>query len=103
MWRRSNGGEAALSQDMKSRIDSLYRSDRLIAWIFVLALWIVLLFVMLSVRDHIADGAVEIVCWIALIVLGIFNTASIGAMVRHYGHDKEHIYGIDIKHQDAGR
>jgi hypothetical protein len=24
-------------------------------------------------------------------------------MVRHYGHDKSHIYGTDIKHLDAGR
>jgi hypothetical protein len=33
----------------------------------------------------------------------IFNTASIAAMVNHYSHDKEHIYGTDIRHLDAGR
>ena len=47
--------------------------------------------------------SIEIVCWIAAIVLLLFNTASIAAMVRHYAHDKEHIYGVDIKHLDAGR
>jgi hypothetical protein len=36
-------------------------------------------------------------------VLLIFNTGSIANMVRHYGHDKERIYGTDIKHLDAGR
>jgi len=44
-----------------------------------------------------------VVCWIAALVLLLFNTTSIGAMVRHYGHDKSHIYAIDIKHLDAGR
>jgi hypothetical protein len=36
-------------------------------------------------------------------VLLLFNTASIVAMTRHYAADKDHIYGIDIKHLDAGR
>lgn len=97
------GEGSALSQDLESRIESLYRSDRLVALIFVAALWVVLVFVMLAVREHITNGAVEIVCWISLLALGLFNTASIIAMIRHYAHDKQHIYSIDIKHQDAGR
>jgi len=36
-------------------------------------------------------------------LLLLFNTASITAMIRHYGNDKEHIYGVDIRHLDAGR
>lgn len=92
-----------MPQDLQNRIDDLYRSDRRIAFLFLAALWIVLIFVMLAVGEHIADPTVNLVCWLALAVLGLFNTASIVAMVRHYAHDKQHIYSIDIKHQDARR
>jgi hypothetical protein len=61
------------------------------------------IFVLLATRSYMPGGGVEVVCWIAAAILLLFNTASIGAMVRHYGDDREHIYGIDIKHLDAGR
>jgi hypothetical protein len=92
-----------MANDLESRIDAMYSKDRIFAWGFVIALWATVLFVLLAVRAHIPNPAVETVCWIAAAVLLLFNTASIGAMVRHYGHDKTHIYGTDIKHLDAGR
>ena len=33
----------------------------------------------------------------------LFNTASMGAMVKHYKEDKDFIYGLDIKHLDEMR
>jgi hypothetical protein len=92
-----------MANDLESRIDAMYSRDRLFAWGFVLVLWATVLFVLLAVRPYIQDGSIEVVCWIAAALLLLFNTASIGAMVRHYGHDKSHIYGTDIKHLDAGR
>jgi hypothetical protein len=97
------GRREAVSQDLEVRIERMFSRDRLIAWIFVTVLWIVLLFVLLAVQPHIHNDAVTVVLWIALAVLGLFNTASIAAMVRHYAHDKQHIYSIDIRHLDAGR
>ena len=67
-----------------------------------MALWLVVGFVLLSSIPYASTG-VTIACWIAAIVLLIFNTGSIANMVRHYGHDKERIYGTDIRHLDAGR
>jgi len=92
-----------MADDLKSRIDAMYSRDRLFAMGFVLALWITVGFVLLAVQPFIADTSITVVCWIAALVLLLFNTTSITAMVRHYGHDKEHIYGTDIKHLDAGR
>ena len=92
----------ASAGDLSSRIDAMYARDRLWAWGFVVALWLVVAFVLLSSIPY-ASGSVTVVCWIAAIVLLIFNTGSIANMVRHYGHDKERIYGTDIKHLDAGR
>ena len=88
--------------DLSSRIEAMYARDRLWAIGFIVALWLVVAFVLLSSIPY-ASGSVTVVCWIAAIVLLVFNTGSIINMVRHYSHDKERIYGIDIRHLDAGR
>jgi hypothetical protein len=92
-----------MADDLQSRIDAMYSKDRLWAWAFVIALWITVVFVLLAVNPFIPTTAISVVCWIAAAILLLFNTTSIWAMVRHYGHDKTHIYGTDIKHLDAGR
>jgi hypothetical protein len=91
-----------MAQDLQSRIQEMFARDRLWATGFVIALWITIIFVMLAVRSYLSSG-VEVVCWIAAALLLLFNTASITAMIRHYANDKEHIYGVDIRHLDAGR
>jgi hypothetical protein len=58
---------------------------------FLLALWLVVLFVLPDVNS-IRQWCVSVVGWIAAVVLLVFNTGSIFNMVRHYGHDKERIY-----------
>ena len=87
---------------LADRIDKMYARDRLWACCFIVALWLVVAFVLLSSIPY-ATGSVTVVCWIAAIVLLVFNTGSIANMIRHYGQDKEHIYGTDIRHLDAGR
>jgi cytochrome c oxidase assembly factor CtaG len=89
--------------DLTPRMEAMFRRDRLWAFGFVIALWFVIGLVLLEVNPYIASDGIRIVCWIAAVVLLLFNTASITAMVRHYSHDKEHIYGLDIRHLDAGR
>jgi len=93
---------SASAPELSARIDAMYARDRLWAWGFVIALWLAVGFVLLESIPY-ASGSVTVVCWIAAIVLLVFNTGSIANMVRHYGHDKERIYGTDIRHLDAGR
>lgn len=88
---------------LRPRIDAMFARDKLWAFGFVVVLWLVLAFVLLAVNVHMPDGNIRTVCWIAALALVLFNTASIVAMVRHYAHDKEHIYGIDIRHLDDAR
>jgi len=95
----ANSGQQA---DMSGRIDAMVARDRLWAWGFVIALWLVVIFVLLSSIPYASSG-VNIAAWIAAIVLLVFNTASIAAMVRHYSNDRARIYGLDIRHLDAGR
>lgn len=91
-----------MANDLQSRIDAMFSRDRLWAYAFVAALWVVVLFVLLAVHSHIPNTGIEVVCWIAAAMLLLFNTASIAAMVRHYSEDRNHVYGTDIKHLDAG-
>lgn len=92
-----------MAQDMQSRIESMFRRDRLFAYGFVVALWATLLFVYFSVNGYIEDGLARVVLAVAGLLVGIFNTAAIVAMISHYAHDKRFIYELDIKHLDAHR
>ena len=89
--------------DLNQRIEAMYQGDRRGAWLFVIALWVVILFVLFMSWPHIPDQGVRIVVLIAAAAVLIFNTASVGAMLRHYADDKEFIYGLDIKHLDEMR
>jgi hypothetical protein len=92
----------AHSASMQARIDKMFAGDKLAASVLVVGLWLTVFFVMLAVRGFIADKTIELVCWIGAALLLLFNTASIVAMIKHYGQDKAHIYAIDIRHLDAG-
>jgi hypothetical protein len=92
-----------MNGDLQSRVDAMFAKDRLWAWVFVVFLWITLAFVCFAVIGYIADGTAKLVAVLAALIVGIFNTASISAMISHYGHDKNFIYELDIKHLDAQR
>jgi hypothetical protein len=93
----------ARDDGLQRRIDAMFARDRIWAFGFVIALWLVVGLVLLEVDPYITSDAIRYVSWISALILLIFNTASITAMVGHYSRDKEHIYGLDIRHLDAGR
>ncbi len=87
---------------MEDRIDKMFAGDKLAAGILVAGLWLTVFFVMLAVRSFMPSTEVEVLCWAGAALLLLFNTMSIVAMIKHYGQDKAHIYGLDIRHLDAG-
>lgn len=89
--------------DLKSRIESLYRSDVRGAILMVVVLWITILFVLFETWPFIPDRGIRVVLFVAAAAVLIFNTAAILAMIRNYKVDKDFIYGLDIKHYDAAR
>lgn len=91
------------SASMSARIDRMHSRDRLGAIAFVVALWVVLLFVMAQIWSSIADDTIRAILIAAGGLVLIFNTASILAMLRFYAGDKAFIYGLDIKHLDEMR
>jgi hypothetical protein len=94
--------ETATQRKLRERIEVMFRRDKLTAGGLVLVLWLVILFVMLAVRPFIPNPEIEAICWTGAALLLLFNTASIVAMIKHYGEDKAHIYAVDIRHLDAG-
>ncbi len=89
--------------DIRTRIDRMFGYDRMFAWIMVILLWLTMLYVVFAVDNHITEKSLSVVLYIAAAAVLVFNTASIFAMISHYRHDKDHIYGLDIRHLDEQR
>jgi hypothetical protein len=81
----------------------MYRRDVVVAWAFIVGLWLAVIFVMFASWSLAPSGEARILLLIGGAAVLLFNTASIGAMVRHYKEDKQFIYGLDIKHLDEMR
>jgi nicotinamide riboside transporter PnuC len=92
-----------MAESIASRIDRMFARDRLMAIVLVVLLWLCTAFVYFSVDKFVTDGGIRIALIIGALALLAFNTASIVAMIRHYREDKEHIYGLDIRHLDENR
>ena len=89
--------------DLKQRIEAMYRRDLLVAYAFVIGLWFAVIFVMIGTWNLAPEGPWRTILMIGGAAVLIFNTASMGAMVKHYKEDKDFIYGLDIKHLDEMR
>ena len=92
-----------MKTDVRARIDAMFSRDKAMAWVFVVLLWVSIAFVYFAIIGFVEDGAMRTVLSIGAVLLLIFNTASMLAMIRHYAQDKDHIYGLDIKHLDENR
>ncbi len=89
--------------DLKPRIEAMYKRDVVVAWAFVIGLWFSLIFVAIATWNLAPEGPWRTILLIGGAAVLLFNTASIGALVKHYKEDKQFIYGLDIKHLDEMR
>lgn len=92
-----------MTETMRARIQSMFMKDAIWALAFVGVLWTVVLYVFFQITPLTSDSGVDIVLVIAAGLVLLFNTAAIIAMIRHYSHDKDYIYGLDIRHLDEAR
>ncbi|MHA6794974.1 hypothetical protein ACVGVM_15895 [Pseudonocardia bannensis] len=92
-----------MQSTIESRIDALARRDRLLAVTFTALMWSVLAFV-LTVASAVAPSPGIVVALVAsLLLLGLFNTASMVALVRRYAANKDLVYRPDIVNLDRMR
>ncbi|WP_295559230.1 hypothetical protein [uncultured Hyphomicrobium sp.] len=82
------------------RIHSMFSGDRIWAFGAVLVLWASYAFTFWELTQNPAEQGVIQALAIAGGLVLLFNTASIVAMIVHYSHDKDHIYGLDIHYLD---
>lgn len=92
-----------MAKDLQSRVDAMFTRDKIWAYGFVAVLWATLIFVYFSLAPLIPDTGVNVVILISGVVVGLFNTMSIVAMITHYSHDRKFIYELDIRHLDESR
>ena len=92
-----------MNTDVRARIDAMFSRDKAMGWVLIVLLWVSIVFVYFAIIGFVEDGAMRVVLSIGALLLLIFNTASMLAMIRHYAEDKDHIYGLDIKHLDENR
>ena len=91
------------SATLNARIDKMHGGDRIGALAFVIALWLTILFTLVSIWSNVSNTGIATILIVSGGMVLIFNTASIVAMLRHYTSDKHFIYGLDIKHLDEMR
>lgn len=89
-----------MTDNMKARIDAMFRRDKLWAFGFLTILWLTYAFVFFAVEAVNTDGGIRIALIIGGGLVLLYNTASITAMIKHYSEDKDYIYSIDIRHLD---
>ena len=89
--------------DLNQRIEAMHKRDVLIAWAFVIGLWLAVIFVALATWNLAPSSGARILLLIAGAVILLFNTAAITAMLRHYREDRDFMYGLDIKFLDEAR
>ncbi len=92
-----------MDPSLSARCERMLSRDRTMAWVLVVLLWLVTAFVTFKAAGMVQDGGIRLAVYASALVLLIFNTASIAAMVRHYREDRDHIYGLDIRHLDENR
>lgn len=88
-------------KSMDPRVESMFSTDRLWAYGAVLVLWLTYLFVLWQVLPNAGEDNVLLALAVSGGLVLLFNTASIVAMINHYSHDKDHIYGLDLHYLDA--
>jgi hypothetical protein len=81
----------------------MHRRDVLVAWAFVVGLWLAVIFVAVATWDLAPNSSARTLLLIGGAIVLLFNTAAILAMLRHYREDRDFMYGLDIKFSDEAR
>ncbi|HVI27204.1 hypothetical protein [Hansschlegelia sp.] len=87
-------------RDHQARVESMYRRDKLAAYVSVTAVWAVYAFAFWRMADQFAASGVTLLMLILAGLVLLLNTAAVWALIRHYQEDKAAIYGTDIYYLD---
>ena len=85
---------------MDPRVDKMFGKDRMWALVALISVWALYTFVFYELMPHLTDDGVKLALLISGGLVMLFNAAAIWAMLKHYGEDKAHIYGLDLHYLD---
>lgn len=92
-----------MPHSVESRISGLARRDRILAIALTLLMWVVLVFLFVVASAVAPQPAIIAVLAVATLLLGLFNTASVVAMLRCYAGSQDLIYRPDVLALDRMR
>jgi len=88
---------------LQMRIDALARRDRLLAVAFTVFMWAAIVFVLVVACSVAPTAGIIVALVVSALLLGLFNTASMLALVRRYAANKDLVYRPDIENLDHMR
>jgi len=95
--------QSSLDPEMQQRAEAMYSRDRWSALLILAVLWASLIYTYIKVPHGFFSTSIGVVLIIAGVLLLIFNTSSVLAMLAHYREDRDHIYGQDLRNLDLNR
>ncbi|MFZ9257003.1 MAG: hypothetical protein ACO223_09145 [Burkholderiaceae bacterium] len=95
--------QPSLDPEMQQRAEVMYSRDRWSALLILAVLWASLIYTYIKVPHGFFGTPIGVVLVIAGVLLLVFNTSSILAMLAHYREDRDHIYGQDLRNLDLNR
>jgi 4-amino-4-deoxy-L-arabinose transferase-like glycosyltransferase len=81
----------------------LARRDRVLAITFTLLMWLVLGFLFITASAVAPHPSIVVVLAVSTLLLGLFNTASLLALLRRYAESRDLIYRPDVLRLDLMR
>ena len=88
----------ATEKSVLAQMESLHKRDLAMAIAFVVGLLVVLPFLIIVLWSVMPDAGTKVLLVVAVVVLLIYNVASMLALVRNYRRDKNFIYRRDVAH-----
>jgi hypothetical protein len=95
--------QSSLDPEMQQRAEAMYSRDRWSALLILAVLWVSLVYTYIVIPHGFLSSPIGIVLLIAGVLLLVFNTSSVLAMLAHYREDSDHIYGQDLRNLDLNR
>ena len=95
--------QSSLDPEMQHRAEAMYSRDRWSALLILAVLWASLVYTYIVIPHGFLSSPIGIVLLSAGVLLLVFNTSSVLAMLAHYREDSDHIYGQDLRNLDLNR
>ena len=95
--------QSSLDPEMEHRAEAMYSRDRWSALLILAVLWASLIYTYIVIPHGFLSSPIGIVLLIAGVLLLVFNTSSVLAMLTHYREDRDYIYGQDLRNLDLNR